>query len=215
MNKNSSQQEVYKIILVGNQGVGKSSILLRYTKDLFNREYNVTVGLEFASKKVTIHDNALTLQIWDTAGQEAFRSIARSFYRNSAAIIIVFKLTSRDSYQSITGWAKDILENSDQGVVISLVGNMIDLEAERTVTKEEGLQKAEEINALYFETSAATGQNIDDIFIQTLEKVSKQLNSIRTNSEQNVRDSIILSQKYSSQPEINQKQTDSTNKSCC
>ncbi|CAD8105575.1 unnamed protein product [Paramecium sonneborni] len=222
MNQSQQGQEVYKIILVGDQGVGKSSILLRYTKDLFYREYNVTIGLEFASKKVTIQDNSLTLQIWDTAGQEAFRSIARSFYRNSAAIIIVFKLTSHDTFQSISGWAKDIHDNSDQGVVISLVGNMSDLESERTVSKEEAQQKAQELNALYFETSAATGSNIDDIFINTLEKVAKQLNPIRTNSEQNVRDSIQLSQKYSSQSQINQelggkkgKQQDESKKGCC
>ncbi|CAD8098729.1 unnamed protein product [Paramecium primaurelia] len=223
MNQSQQSQEVYKIILVGDQGVGKSSILLRYTKDLFYRDYNVTIGLEFASKKVTIQDSSLTLQIWDTAGQEAFRSIARSFYRNSAAIIIVFKLTSRESFQSISGWAKDIQENSDEGVVISLVGNMSDLESERTVTKEEATQKAKELNALYFETSAATGSNIDDIFINSLEKVSQQLNPIRTNSEQNVRDSIQLSQKIQPQNQVKQeqnggkkqKQNENTNKGCC
>ncbi|CAK94311.1 unnamed protein product (macronuclear) [Paramecium tetraurelia] len=223
MNKSQQAQEVYKIILVGDQGVGKSSILLRYTKDLFQRDYNVTIGLEFASKKVTIQDTALTLQIWDTAGQEAFRSIARSFYRNSAAIIIVFKLTSRESFLSVPGWVKDIQDNSDQGVVISMVGNMSDLEAERTVSNEEARQKAMEYNALYFETSAATGQNIDDIFINTLEKVSQQNNPIRTNSEQNVRESLHLSQKYTQQSFGKQEQKGGKNsqqeansdKGCC
>nr|CAI44487.1 rab_C59 [Paramecium tetraurelia] len=225
MNKSQSQQEVYKIILVGDQGVGKSSILLRYTKDLFNREYNVTIGLEFASKKVTVYDYALTLQIWDTVMMQYFKFLGRlrSIQKNSAAIIIVFKLTSRDSFQSVSGWARDIQENSDQGVVISLVGNMTDLEAERSVSNEEGKQKAQEINSLYFETSAAIGKNIDDIFINTLEKVTKQINPIRTDCEQNVRDSIHLSQKYQSQPKINQennggikpKQTESPKKGCC
>ncbi|CAK91195.1 unnamed protein product (macronuclear) [Paramecium tetraurelia] len=216
MNKSQSQQEVYKIILVGDQGVGKSSILLRYTKDLFNREYNVTIGLEFASKKVTVYDYALTLQIWDTAGQEAFRSIAKIFLQKFCCNHNCIQIDkSRFILKCLRMGKRYPRKQRSRSCNI--------FKAERSVSNEEGKQKAQEINSLYFETSAAIGKNIDDIFINTLEKVTKQINPIRTDCEQNVRDSIHLSQKYQSQPKINQennggikpKQTESPKKGCC
>jgi len=157
---------VFKIILVGDQGVGKSSILLRYTQNEFRRDYNVTIGVEFASKLVEIDSETnVNLQIWDTAGQESFRAIVRSFYRNATAVFLVYQINRKDTFKSLQGWLDEIRENSNQNIIIVLMGNQSDRVGEREVSFEEGEAFMKE-NRLhfFFETSALDGSKVDTAF---------------------------------------------------
>lgn len=149
---------LFKIIIVGPAGVGKSSLLLKYTKDEFERDYNVTIGVDFASKCVEIPTNnnqikSVKLQLWDTAGQEKFKTITKSYYRGCSGGIIVFDVTNRESYENIDNWIKTIREECAIDTTIILVGNKID-KTEREVTYKEASSYAENIGLKYFETSA-------------------------------------------------------------
>ncbi|KRX00180.1 P-loop containing nucleoside triphosphate hydrolase [Pseudocohnilembus persalinus] len=160
---------LFKVIVVGEQSVGKSSILLQYTKKQFKTEYNVTIGVEFASKQAHIETQDgpqnLTLQIWDTAGQETFKSLVRSFYQKSAAAFIVYNVTKRNSFEQLDNWLEEIKQNAHQDIVTVLIGNKIDNQEEREVTYEEGQQYQQEHDIdLFFETSAKNNINIDQAF---------------------------------------------------
>ncbi|KAL4449235.1 hypothetical protein ABPG74_015617 [Tetrahymena malaccensis] len=161
-----------KTIIVGDAGVGKSSILKRFTQNDFQENYNATIGLEFESKDVTIgSDNQedgskITLQIWDTAGQESFRSIVKSFYRNSAAVLLVYDTKSRKSFEGLKNWIHEIKENSHNDVIIVLIGNKKDDEQDEVNVKEkEIMQLIQDYNlAIHFYTSAKNDYNIKQSF---------------------------------------------------
>ncbi|CAD8084579.1 unnamed protein product [Paramecium sonneborni] len=163
MNSSADKTPLFKFIIIGESGVGKSCLLLRYTKDEFTSEYNVTIGVEFSSKTVEIDLNTkIKLQIWDTAGQESFRSIVRSFYRNVTAVFLVYNITKRDTLEKLDGWLKEAKENASPNIVTVLVGAQNDLEEQRQVSYDEGKSFIDEkgIN-LFFETSAKNNQNVD------------------------------------------------------
>ncbi len=130
-NRHSQQADklLFKMIVVGDASVGKSCILARYTKKEYKLDYNVTIGVEFCSKYVKVKGNDVKLQIWDTAGQEAFRSIVGSFYRNAKGVLLIYDITSRASFQKIETWLKECKEFCSEHVVLVLVGNKSDLEA--------------------------------------------------------------------------------------
>lgn len=166
-----------KYIIIGDSGVGKSNLLLRYTDNKFNEAHVLTLGVEFAAKNVTINNSIFRLQIWDTAGQEQFRSITRSFYKNSACVILVYDITSKDSFLNIQTWRKDCLQNCFKKVYLVLVGNKADDEANRQVTYQEGEQYAKENKMLFFESSAKLGNNVNEIFEESAQQISKGINS--------------------------------------
>jgi len=171
MNKSSRLDEdleevVFKFILVGDTGVGKSSILLKYTEQKFTSEHNVTVGVDFRSKVFKFEDRALIkLQIWDTAGQETFGSIVRSFYRDAAAIFLVYDVKVRESFKAVENWLDEVRINCDSDPIYILIGNQADSETEREVPYEEGVEfmKLNDIS-YFFETSAQNGTNIELAF---------------------------------------------------
>jgi len=158
---------VFKFILVGDTGVGKSSILLKYTEDKFDTDHNVTVGVDFRSKNIKLEDKALIkLQVWDTAGQETFGSIVRSFYRDAAAIFIVYDVKSRDSFEGVKTWLEEVQANSDTDPIYILMGNQADSK-ERQVTYDEGVEFMKQNDlSFFFETSAFNGTNIDMAFFE-------------------------------------------------
>jgi len=164
-----SQETFFKFILIGDAGVGKTSILLRYTKDEFANEYHVTVGAEFGSKVMNLGGgNNVRLQIWDTAGQESFLSVIKSFYRDAHAVFVVYDVTRKDSFENLNLWMQDILENADPSAILVLIGNQVDREDKREVSYEEGEQFMKEKNIHYFfETSAYNGANVDFAFSET------------------------------------------------
>jgi small GTP-binding protein len=135
---------IFKVLLVGDSGVGKTNITTRFVKDQFDVESKATIGVEYASKKLKIDGMDIKAQIWDTAGQERYQSITRAYYRGSKGAFIVFDITKKQSFNSVENWLAELKKSADQNITVILLGNKSDLEAERQVSTEEGLIKAKE-----------------------------------------------------------------------
>ena len=157
----------FKIIVIGDSGVGKSCLTNRATTNLFEDTYNATVGFEFLSFNVKIDEKVIKLQIWDTCGQELYRSLITNFYRNSSLAIIVYAINSKDSFEDIEMWLRELRTHSNPDAKVFLIGNKLDLENERKITKEQGetFAKNNKLN-LFIESSAKTGFNSKKIFIK-------------------------------------------------
>lgn len=168
---------VLKFIIVGDSTVGKSNIMSRYTDKRFQSNHDMTIGVEFATKIVSVTNTHYKMQIWDTAGQETFKAITRSYYRGTIGCLLVYDITRRESFDSVTMWLSELRKFCDPKIVIALVGNKIDLESSRTVSYEEGNIFAEQNNLLFFETSAKTSQNIEICFTQIVQVIQKKIES--------------------------------------
>ena len=164
-----------KYVIVGDASVGKSNLLLRYTHGQFRDEYQLTIGVEFGSNNIVIDNSVFRIQIWDTAGQENFRSITRSYYKNSACALIVYDITNRASFESLADWIEDCKNSSPKTVFMVLIGNKCDLEQNREINEEEGREFAEKNGMLFFETSAKTGQNVEEVFKQSASNIAKKI----------------------------------------
>jgi small GTP-binding protein len=151
-----------KIVVVGDSGVGKTCLLLRYVRDIYDPDTQSTLGVEFMTKIIETEKNRIQLQLWDTAGQELFRSVTRGYYRGSAGAFLVFDITNHDSFEHVGRWLHDVKEVARSDVVTILLGNKVDLEAERDVAREEAEEFARANKMRYFETSAKTGGQIAD-----------------------------------------------------
>ena len=161
-----------KLIVVGNQGTGKSSILNRFVNETFDENYQATIGLDFHSKNITIHDQDVRLIIYDTAGQEKFRSLIPMYIREAQIILFIYDISDKDSFDSIPKWIQQVNDVINKEVVFVLIGNKIDLESNRKVTFEEGKKLAEKSNYIFQEVSAKTGQNFENLFeVQIFEAV--------------------------------------------
>tara|TARA_B100001093_G_C26396225_1_gene829289 strand:- start:40 stop:693 length:654 start_codon:yes stop_codon:yes gene_type:complete len=156
---NTRCQYVFKIIIIGNTCVGKSSLLLKYTRDIYTSYYEPTIGVDFGTKIVQVPNNdnqhiPIKLQLWDTAGQERFRTITQSYYKGTCGVIVVFDLTNKESFKSIENWFKEIDDFCEPDISIILIGNKCDLKELRVVTDEEIENIIKHYNVKYFETSA-------------------------------------------------------------
>ena len=157
----------FKIIVIGNGGVGKSSLTNKATKNIFIQEYNPTIGFEFFSFNVKLDNKVIKLQIWDTCGQELYRSLITNFYKNSSLAIIVYSITDKRSFDDIELWLKEIKIHSNPDAKTFIIGNKIDLEEDRVISTEEGMNLKNNFNCYYFnETSAKTGVNAREIFLK-------------------------------------------------
>mmetsp|Transcript_6622 Transcript_6622/g.9175 ORF Transcript_6622/g.9175 Transcript_6622/m.9175 type:complete len:212 (-) Transcript_6622:923-1558(-) len=157
---------LFKFIIIGDAACGKSCLLHRFIDDKFKKESTHTIGVEFGSKIVEVGGQQIKLQIWDTAGQERFRSVTRSYYRGAAGAVLVYDITSRESYNHVSSWLNDAraLANADLSIV--LVGNKIDLTSEREVTFLEASRFAQENDLMFLETSALTGEGVSEVFMK-------------------------------------------------
>ena len=164
-----------KYIIIGDAAVGKSNLLLRYTHGQFKPEYQLTIGVEFGAKNIQINNKIFRIQIWDTAGQENFRSITRAYYKNSVCALVVYDISSRDSFNNVSTWVEDCKNQSPKTIFMALVGNKSDLEDKRAVSYEEGKDFADKNEMMFFETSAKTGINVDEIFSQTAHEIGKKI----------------------------------------
>jgi len=155
---------LFKYIAIGDTGVGKSCLLLQFTDKRFNPEHDLTIGVEFGTHQITVNHDKIKLQVWDTAGQETFRSITRSYYRNAAGALLVYDISRRDTFLHVTQWLVDAQTHGNKDMIVILVGNKSDIDHLRQVPTEEGQKLAEEKGLLFIETSAKTGQNVEEAF---------------------------------------------------
>ena len=170
-NKPSNYQYIFKLILIGNSGVGKSCILQRYIKHTFEESYKCTIGVDFLMKSIVINGQTVKLQLWDTAGQEKYKSMASSYYRGANVALIVFDITNHESFDALPLWIENFYKNGPEQKNIILIGNKNDLTDLRQVTQKEAEAFSETNNMMYFETSAKEGDNIEYIFNYAAEKL--------------------------------------------
>ncbi|KER26553.1 hypothetical protein T265_06197 [Opisthorchis viverrini] len=156
-------------------GVGKSCLLLQFTDKRFQPVHDLTIGVEFGARMINIGGKQIKLQIWDTAGQESFRSITRSYYRGAAGALLVYDITRRETFTHLTSWLEDARQHSSSNMVIMLIGNKSDLESRRDVQKEEGEAFAREHGLIFMETSAKTAANVEEAFIDTAKCIHEKI----------------------------------------
>ncbi|KAJ3623850.1 hypothetical protein MTP99_017513 [Tenebrio molitor] len=154
----------YKLVFLGEQSVGKTSIITKFMYDSFDTAYQATVGIDFLSKTMYLSDKTVRLQLWDTAGQERFRSLIPAYIRDSSVAVVVYDVTNQESFHQTTKWINDVRIERGDAVIVFLVGNKVDLADLRQVSREDGEEKAKELNVTFVETSAKVGLNIKLLF---------------------------------------------------
>ena len=154
---------LFKLLIIGESGVGKTCLLLRFTDDSFTANHLTTIGIDFKIKIINLENKLIKLQIWDTAGQERFRTITKTYYKGAHGIILTYDVTDQNSFKNIRNWIKQIEANAQTNVCKVLVGNKCD-KPDRVVTEEEGKKLADDFNMSFFETSAKTNQNVNEVF---------------------------------------------------
>lgn len=166
---------LFKYIIIGDTGVGKSCLLLQFTDKRFQPVHDLTIGVEFGARLITIDQNQIKLQIWDTAGQESFRSITRSYYRDAAGALLVYDITRKESFNHLTRWLEEARQNGNPHMTIMLIGNKNDLEHRRAVSTKDGELFAQENGLVFLETSAKTAANVETAFIKTAENIYEKI----------------------------------------
>lgn len=154
----------FKLVFLGEQSVGKTSLITRFMYDSFDNTYQATIGIDFLSKTMYLEDRTVRLQLWDTAGQERFRSLIPSYIRDSTVAVVVYDITNANSFHQTSKWIDDVRTERGSDVIIMLVGNKTDLSDKRQVSTEEGERKAKELNVMFIETSAKAGYNVKQLF---------------------------------------------------
>ena len=156
---------IIKLLTLGDTTVGKTSIVLRFSDDKFDENQFATIGIDFKTKYIKVRDASVKVLIWDTAGQEKFRNIAKQYYKGANGVLLVYDICNRKSFERVEFWMNELKENNQiESLYTILVANKIDLENKRVVTREEGEKYAEDNNISYFEVSAKTGEGIVDLF---------------------------------------------------
>uniref|UniRef100_A0A4W6EFW4 RAB41, member RAS onco family n=1 Tax=Lates calcarifer TaxID=8187 RepID=A0A4W6EFW4_LATCA len=186
----------FKLVFLGEQSVGKTSLITRFMYDSFDNTYQATIGIDFLSKTMYLEDRTVRLQLWDTAGQERFRSLIPSYIRDSTIAVVVYDITNLNSFQQTSKWIDDVRTERGSDVIIMLVGNKTDLADKRQVSVEAAERKARELNVMYIETSAKTGYNVKQLF----RRVAAALPGMDSTPEKSKEDMIDI--KLEKQPEM-------------
>ncbi|KAI6657920.1 Ras-related protein Rab-22A-like [Oopsacas minuta] len=163
-----------KVVCLGTQGVGKTSIVMRYVGKMFSNNVNPTIGASFFTFRMNIENYRVQLQLWDTAGQERFRSMAPMYYRNANAALVVYDITEANSLDLAKDWVKELQQNVEHNIAMCLIGNKSDLDEHRQVTTEEGKEYADSINAIFVETSAKENTGVKEAFLQITQELIKR-----------------------------------------
>ena len=167
---------IFKVLLLGNSDVGKSSLLLRYVDSVWSDTFVPTIGVDFKVKTIDIDGKKVKLQIWDTAGQERFRTVVSTYFRGAHGIFLIYDITNRDSFKNLENWLIEIEKNASENVLKILIGNKNDLEDERDISPDEGKSFANRNGMQFMETSAKMNTNVNEAF-ETLGKLMIEFNS--------------------------------------
>jgi len=173
--RNASYDFLIKLLLIGDSGVGKSCLLLRFSDDSFTTSFITTIGIDFKIKTIELEGKRIKLQIWDTAGQERFRTITTAYYRGAMGILLVYDVTDEQSFQNIRNWIRNIEQHAADNVDKILVGNKCDMESEKVVETARGSALAEEYSIKFFETSAKQNINVVESFEAIAKDIKKRL----------------------------------------
>lgn len=199
---------LYKIVLTGDSGVGKSCLLSRFTRNEFDIESKSTIGVEFATRSIKVGGKTVKAQVWDTAGQERYRAITSAYYRGAVGALITYDISKLRSFNNIERWLTELRELSDSDIVVMLVGNKVDLKHLRAVNSEDAQEFAEQNKMLFIETSALDATNVEDAFNLTIKKVHEiQLGKIKQQVSQI--NNIVADEK------VELKNTEGPAKKCC
>jgi len=182
-----SYDELFKLVIVGDSGVGKSCFLLRYVDNAFTESFISTIGVDFRFKSINVNDKIIRLQIWDTAGQERFRAITPAYYRGADGIIIVYDITYRETFSAVIVWLEEALKYVDDVVPFVIIGNKSD-RTDRQVSYDELEQFGKKHNILYAECSARTGENIDNVLLELANKLLLKKEKEKINNVQKIDD---------------------------
>mmetsp|Transcript_9696 Transcript_9696/g.24245 ORF Transcript_9696/g.24245 Transcript_9696/m.24245 type:complete len:197 (-) Transcript_9696:203-793(-) len=163
----------FKLVLLGESAVGKSSLVLRFVKGQFLDYQESTIGAAFLTQTVCLNDTTVKFEIWDTAGQERYHSLAPMYYRGAQAAIVVYDITSTDSFERAKNWVKELQRQGNPNIVIALAGNKVDLAPRRKVQIEEAQAYSDENGILFMETSAKTAANVNELFVAIAKKLPK------------------------------------------
>jgi len=166
---------IFKYIIIGDMGVGKSCILHYFTEKKFMPDSPHTIGVEFGTRIIELEGKKIKLQVWDTAGQERFRAVTRSYYRGAAGALMVYDVTRRSTFNHLTSWLTDARNLTSPNTVIIMIGNKTDLSKQREVTFEEASKFGEENGLLFLETSAKSGENVEEAFLKTSRIIFQQI----------------------------------------
>ncbi|EDO15222.1 hypothetical protein Kpol_423p12 [Vanderwaltozyma polyspora DSM 70294] len=166
---------LFKIVLIGDSGVGKSNLLSRFTTDEFHLESKSTIGVEFATRTIDVDGKKIKAQIWDTAGQERYRAITSAYYRGAVGALIVYDISKQSSYENCNHWLAELRENADDNVAVGLIGNKSDLSHLRAVPTDEAKKFAQENQLLFTETSALNSENVDQAFRELITSIYQMI----------------------------------------
>ena len=205
---------IFKLVLLGDTGVGKTNILSRYINNEFSLATQSTVGVEFGSKIIKKNDKLIKLQIWDTAGQERYKSITSAYYKGSKGAFVVYDISRKSTFENVDRWIEELKANGSEDVLIMLVGNKSDLEDKREVQTEDVIKKAEQFKIAFCETSALDGKNIDHAFDNLINEIAKKVEKEKANEAKNLQDSKGISLDTMGEKR-NEKGNKKNNQGCC
>ena len=181
-----SEDCVYKVLLLGDSTVGKTCFLMRYTDKSFQEAHMSTIGLDYRLKNMQLKNGKnIKLQIWDTAGQDRFRAITKNYYKGAHGILLIYDITSIQTYENVKNWITQIREEASPHIVIYIIGNKIDMVEERKIKTEEGQKLANEFHLQFYETSAKTGENVNETFESLVNKIDDVYSQIEANNGAN------------------------------
>ncbi|KAJ2817694.1 GTP-binding protein [Coemansia erecta] len=173
--KNTSYDYLMKLLLIGDSGVGKSCLLLRFSDDQFTPSFITTIGIDFKIRTIELDGKRIKLQIWDTAGQERFRTITTAYYRGAMGILLVYDVTDERSFNNIENWYMNVEQHANEGVNKILIGNKCDIEERRAVSRDMGQALANKFNIQFKETSAKSNINVEEAFLELASDIKKRL----------------------------------------
>jgi len=162
---------LFKVVLIGDSGVGKSNLLSRFTRNEFNLESKTTIGVEFATKSIQVDAKTIKAQIWDTAGQERYRAITSAYYRGAVGALLVYDISKHVTFENVERWLKELRDHAEPNIVVMLVGNKSDLRHRRAVPTEDAMLFAENNNLAFIETSALDATGVEEAFRQILSEI--------------------------------------------
>ena len=183
MKEEEDYDQIFKIVIIGDSGVGKTNLISRYLKNEYNQSTKATVGVEFGEKKYIYENHKIKAQLWDTAGQERYRSITSMYYKGAKGAILVFDITSKNSFENIDKWLNELKKTSDENIQLILIGNKCDLSDNRVISQDDAEVKCKDLNIPYMETSALSSFNVDKAFNYLIEQIASKI-------EKNIDDDI-------------------------